>query len=297
MRILISGASGFIGAPLVSYLRAHGHEVVPLVRGNQNLPGTVEWDPEKGWAVKAHFEGFDAVIHLAGEPLTLSRWTEKKKEKILFSRSAHTWILSQILASLLHPPKVFISASAIGYYGDRGDELLHEMSPSAARGFLPAVCREWEKASLGIENRGTRTVRTRFGMVIGPRGGAVKRLLLPYKLGLGAVLGDGKQWISWISRDDLIRAMEHLLHAEIEGAVNFVSPHPVRQKEFSAILARLLHRPAFLRIPGFALRLLFGTAADEMLLASARVSADKLIQSGFSFKYPDLISALRQAID
>ena len=292
---MISGASGFVGAPLCSYFSSQGHEIVRLVRAKPQSPDEIQWDPVAGKAVKEVFEGFNAVIHLEGEPLTLSRWGSEKKKKILFSRTVSTWLLSHILSSLHDPPQVFISASAFGFYGDRGEEQLDEESP-AGTGFLANVCCEWEKAGLSLQNRGTRTVKTRFGLVIGPKGGIVQKMRLPYSLGLGPILGSGNQWISWIALKDLIRAMDHVLHSDLEGAVNFVSPHPVRQRDFSQTFARLLSRPTFLKIPASILHLALGQAADDLLLASARVNPKKLIDSGFTFKYPDLSDALKKAL-
>jgi uncharacterized protein (TIGR01777 family) len=295
LRILISGASGFVGAPLFSHFAEQGHSVFSLVRSAKAGIDEIVWNPDSGKAVKESFEGFDAVIHLAGEPLTLKRWSKEKKEKILHSRTVGTAFLSSLLSTLRHPPKVFISASAIGYFGDRGEELLDEKS-SAGNLFLSKVCVEWEKASLPIENRGVRTVQTRFGMVIGPDGGALQKLLLPYKLGFGATLGSGEQWMSWISLHDLIHAMDHLLCTDLSGPVNFVSPHPIRQHDFSSTLASLLNRPSLMKIPAFALRLALGDTADQLLLASTRAVPKKLRDSGFTFKYPTLEEALRKSL-
>lgn len=298
MKILVSGASGFIGRPLVEFLSSQGHTVIKLIRSKDRslFPGSIGWNPEEGRAAPGDFEGFDAVIHLAGEPLSFGRWTRRKKEKILFSRTLGTHLLSQILAQLLRPPRVFISASAVGYYGDRGEEILTEES-GAGRGFLASVCCEWEKASQPLENRGTRGVHARFGMVIGPGGGALQKMLLPYRLGLGGRLGSGKQWISWIDREDLIRAIHFTLeHPSLEGAVNLVSPSPVRQEEFVRTLAKILHRPQLGSLPSWLLRLLLGEMADEMLLPSARVQPAKLIDAGFAFRTPCLADSLLKAL-
>jgi uncharacterized protein (TIGR01777 family) len=279
-------------------LSGQGHTIVKLVRSKPRAADERQWDPEAGWAVREAFEGFDAVIHLAGEPLTLGRWSTKKKQKILYSRTVGTWLLAHILSSLPQPPKVFISASAFGFYGDRGEEMLDEES-ARGNGFLPTVCSEWEGASQALRDRGTRTIQTRFGIVIGPahsRGGMLHKMLLPYRLGLGATLGTGMQWVSWIALHDLICAMEHILQSHLEGPVNFVSPHPVRQKEFSKTLAQLLARPAWLRIPAPALKFILGQTAEELLLASARVAPVKLLDSGFTFKYPTLKEALTIAL-
>jgi hypothetical protein len=293
MRILLSGATGFVGSALRSYLTQKGSTVIPLIRG-ASREGSIGWDPEAGRLRKEDFEGFDAVIHLAGEPI-MGRWSADKKERILLSRTMSTLFLSTILAQLYQPPKVFLSASAVGFYGDRGEELLTEKSREG-RGFLARVCTEWEKASLPIENRGARTLHTRFGIVIG-KGGALQKMLLPYKLGLGGRLGSGHQWMSWIALDDLVRAIELALHDEtLEGPVNLVSPHPIRQADFSKTLASLLHRPALLNQPAWFLRLLFGEMADEMLLASARAEPTKLLAADFHFHLPHIRDALKKAL-
>jgi uncharacterized protein (TIGR01777 family) len=295
MKILLSGSNGFIGAPLFLFWQAAGHEVVRLVRGKAG-EGSVGWDPVKGVLVKEDFEGFDAVVHLAGEPIASGRWTRSKKEKILYSRTVSTWLLSNVLAQTLHPPKVFISVSAIGYYGDAGGKLLDESSP-AGRGFLPSVCCEWEKGARAIENRGARVVHPRFGLVVGP-GGAVGKMLPAFRLGLGGSLGSGQQWISWIEQGDLIGALDFALNeASLEGPVNFTSPNPVRQKEFAQTLASILHRPCFFNLPAWLLKLIFGQMAEETILVSSRVEPKKLIDSGFSFAHPHLKDALRKAVN
>jgi uncharacterized protein (TIGR01777 family) len=296
-RILVSGASGFIGKPLVSFLTSAGAEVVSLIRKSDSYaPNSIVWDPEAGSARKEDFEDFDAVIHLAGEPLTLTRWSTKKREKILQSRTVGTMFLSHLLASAVCPPKLFLSASAIGYYGDRGEEILTEES-EAGRGFLAHVCCAWEKASFALQNRGSRVVHARFGMVLGPNGGALKKMLVPYRLGLGGRLGSGKQWVSWVHRDDLIQALSHIINTpSLEGAVNVVSPNPVRQEDFSRTLAELLGRPHFFNLPAWLLRLRFGSVADELILASTRVKCAKLLAAKYPFIYSDLRSALYKAL-
>lgn len=293
-RILVSGASGFIGKPLLSFLESKNCSLYCLSRSSGK--NTITWNPEEGKANPADFEGFDAVIHLAGEPLTLSRWTKKKKEKILFSRSNGTAFLSDLLNSARHPPNVFISASATGYYGNRGEELLTEKS-GEGEGFLASVCTAWEKASLPLKGRGVRLVYARFGMVIGSNGGALQKMLLPYKLGLGGSLGTGKQWLSWVDLNDLIRALYFAIENEsMEGPINVVSPNPVRQEMFAKILAEALHRPHFFRVPSWVLKILLGTAADEIVLSSSKVQCAKLLAANFVFEYPDLRSAVYKAL-
>lgn len=293
-RILVSGASGFIGQPLVSFLHSQGCQVVSLSRKPEDFE--IGWDPENRRANQSDFENFDAVIHLAGEPLTLSRWSKAKREKILVSRTNGTAFLAQLLKSALRPPKVFISASAVGFYGDRGEEILTEDSPEGS-GFLAGVCSAWEKASFWLQERGVRLVQARFGLVIGPDGGVFKRLVLPYQFGLGGKLGTGKQWISWIHRIDLIQALFFILeNPSLSGPINLVAPLPIRQYEFAKTMAELLHRPHFFHIPAWFLRLILGLTADELLLPSIRVKPAKLLASKFSFQYSDLRSAMYSSL-
>jgi uncharacterized protein (TIGR01777 family) len=287
MRILVSGASGFVGGSLVSFFQKKKAEVVPLLHEMGSL-GETTWRAGSG-----SLEDFDAVIHLAGEPLSLERWTAEKRRRILDSRKEGTAALSLALARLRRPPAVFISASAIGYYGDRGEELLDEGS-APGKGFLARVCEEWEQGSRSIDSRGARIVHARFGMVLGLHSKALEKLVRVYRLGLGGRLSTGEQWISWVALTDLIHALDYILRTEsLHGPVNIVSPHAVRQKEFSRIRAGILRRPAFLPLPAWVLRLCFGAAADEILLASARVFPSKLSRSGFHFRYPELQDALR----
>ncbi len=292
MRVLISGASGFIGAPLALFLSSKGHEVVPLSRSSRQ--GSIFWSPENRLIPVQFLTNFDAVIHLAGEPLSFGRWTIKKKDRIFKSRVEGTSFLCDILGSLDAPPKVFISASAVGFYGDRGEELLDEESPGGT-GFLSSVCTGWEGASAPLKKQGIRVVNTRFGVVLG-KGGALRKMEALYKCGLGATLGTGQQWMSWIALEDLIQGMDHVLHSDLEGPVNFVSPNPTRQEGFSRLLAKHLHCPHVLKIPASILRFVLGEAAKEMLLASTRVNPSKLLQSGFTFKCPKLEDVIRKCI-
>lgn len=291
MRILISGASGFVGAPLSTHLKAQGHEVISLVRHPTSDPKAILWNPEEKKADSSSFNGFDAVIHLAGDPLSFSRWSPAKKEKIFQSRVEGTRFLSSLLSSVKKPPRIFIAASAVGIYGDRGEEMLDESS-SLGENFLSHVCREWEAAVWPLENLGVRVAKTRFGMVLGRHGGALSKMLPIYRWGLGSTLGNGKQWMSWIALPDLISAMSHVLTNNLKGPINFVSPHAARQKAFSKTLAHLLKRPHVGKIPACILRMYLGTVADELILASAHVTPSKLLASGFSFKYPMLEDAL-----
>lgn len=278
LRILVTGASGFIGKALVSHLTSREHEVIPFVEG-QNV------------------NGFDAVIHLAGEPLIAARWTREKRTKILLSRSLGTHSLCTALSQVSHPPKLFLSASAIGYYGDRGEELLTETS-LGGHSFLSEVCSAWEEASAPLKNTATRLVQARFGIVLSAEGGALKPLILPAKLGLGTILGTGKQWMSWIARTDLIRAIEHILHTpSIYGPINLVAPTAVRQKEFTETLSQQFHRQVYLHIPAWLVKLLLGQMGEEMSLFSAHVVPEKLLASGFKFKHPTLSQAIQHCFE
>lgn len=279
MRILISGASGFIGTPLSSYFKSRGHEVVPLSRQSQ----------------AQDFEGFDVAIHLAGEPISLKPWSKEKRKKIFESRKYGTQLFAHRLAHLHRPPKLFISASAVGFYGDRGDEDLDEGSLKG-QGFLSDVCEAWEKASFALEERKVRIVHARFGVVLSSTGGSLKKILPLYRLGLGARLGSGRQWMSWIALEDLIRAIEHVIYTpNLEGAINIVSPFPTRQELFSLTLSTLLQRPHWIHLPAWFLWICFGRAT-ELLLYSQKVKPSKLLASNFSFDYPELQSALQRAL-
>lgn len=291
-RILISGASGFIGRPLVSFFRSQGHSVFSLSRSR----GDILWNPDEAQANPADFEGFDAVIHLAGESLSFSRWTAGKREKILSSRLLSTLLLSQMLTQVTQAPKVFIGASAIGFYGNRGDEILSEKDQKG-KGFLSNVCFAWEEASQGLAAKGIRVVHARFGVVIGPGGGVLQKLIKPYQWGLGGKIGSGEQWISWIHLTDLVRSLFAVFeNNSVEGPINLVAPNAVRQKEFAKILAEELHRPHFFNLPAWLLRSLFGCFAEEVLLASTRVKCAKLLASKFPFQYTDLRSAVHNGL-
>jgi hypothetical protein len=293
MKILISGSSGFIGSNLVRYLKEKGHEVIKLVRHSTALArDEIVWEPLQGVEKPALLEEIDAVIHLAGESI-MGRWTESKKKKIHDSRVKATSLLCRDLCSLDRPPAVMIAASAVGYYGSRGDEILKEES-SRGEGFLAKVCEEWEAASQRVEEKGIRRVLLRLGMVLSPKGGALKRMLPPFKWGLGGKLGDGRQWMSWIALTDLIRAIEFSLEDhQLAGPVNAVAPTPVVNKDFTKVLGRQLSRPAFMTVPAWAIKLILGELGREVLLSSQRVMPDKLLQAGFRFDMPSLEQALQ----
>lgn len=286
MRILISGSSGLIGSALRDFFEKANHEVVPLSR--QSRSEGIHWNPQTGEMNKEAFEGFDAIIHLAGKNIASGRWTEKLKEEIFQSRCRDTWLLSELLTRLDHPPQTLVVASAVGYYGSRENELLTESS-EAGEGFLAEVCKKWEEATSSIEERGVRTVHTRFGIVLSPKGGTLKKLLLPFRLGLGAVIGSGNQYVSWVALEDVVHAIEYILdHSEIRGAVNVVSPSPETMRTFAQKLARTLHRPLFLKIGEKPLKCLLGEMAEEMLLASVQAIPEKLQSSGYPFRFPKL---------
>ncbi len=296
MKILVSGSSGLVGSALVPFLSSGGHEIVRLIRGwPQPGEAAVPWDPPAGRIEAARLEGLDAVVHLAGENIA-GRWTATRKARIRESRVQGTRLLAETLARLARPPKVFVCASAIGYYGDRGDAVLREDSPPGA-GFLAEVCREWEAAARPAAEKGVRVVHLRIGVVLSPAGGALARMLTPFKLGLGGRIGAGGQFMSWIAIDDLTGAIHHALATEsLRGPVNAVAPRPVTNREFTKTLGRVLGRPTLFPMPAFAARLTFGEMADELLLASARVEPAKLVTSGYRFRAPELEGALRHLL-
>jgi uncharacterized protein len=293
-RILVSGVSGPIGAALLPSLKTSGWSVVRLVRGPAVGAGQVAWDPASPIAPGA-VDGFDAVIHLAGESI-FGRWTAGKKRKIRDSRVAGTLNLAQALAQAEEKPKVFVCGSAIGYYGNRGDELLSEES-SPGTGFLAQVCQEWEEATTPAVQADIRTAHLRTGIVLSPRGGALGAMLVPFKLGLGGRTGDGRQWMSWIDVQDMVGAIHHILKNDLlQGAVNLVAPKPVRNADFATTLASVLARPAIFPLPAFAAKLAFGEMGEELLLGSQKVEPGKLISSGYPFRYRELRESLRHLL-
>ncbi len=297
LHVVVSGATGLIGSALVRRLAGNGHRVSALVR---RAPGPAEigWDPVRGRLDPSDLEGIDAVVHLAGENVG-ARWTTRRKARIRSSRVRGTQVLSEAIRRTQRRPAVLISASAIGIYGDRGDEVLDEESPlgNAAQDFLAAVGQEWEAAAQQARAAGVRVVHPRFGVVLSPAGGALGRMLLPFRMGLGGRLGPGSQWMSWISIDDAVAAVLHLLNTEtLMGPVNVTAPDPVRNQDFTTTLARVLSHPTFFPVPSAALRLVFGDMADGTLLSSARVMPRRLLSAGFRFSHPDLEQALRHVL-
>ncbi len=294
MKCLVSGSTGLIGSSLVPHLQKTGHDVKRLVRKIASSQDEISWDPETS-VDASKLEGFDAVIHLAGESI-IGRWNEEKKAAIRNSRVQGTLTLVNALSLLKTPPRIFISASAIGYYGDRGNEWLPEES-TPGTGFLPEVCQQWEQSAASIGEKGTRVAFCRFGIVLSSQGGALKQMLTPFKIGVGGKVGSGNQYYSWISIDDVVEGIHHvLLNDSIQGPVNFVTPNPVTNSEFTRILAKVLKRPAIFPMPTFAAKKAFGEMADALLLASARVDPAKLLSSKYPYQYPELEGAFRQAL-
>jgi len=291
MDVVISGSSGLIGTALTARLRSQGHRVVRLVR-HEAGPDEVSWDPSAGGIDAAGLEGLDAAIHLSGAGIADHRWTDAYKAEILSSRTRTTTLLATTLAKLQRPPKTLLSGSAIGYYGNRGDEELTEAA-GPGRGFLSEVCQQWEAATAPAAEAGIRTCLLRTGIVLTPDGGALAKQLPFFRFGLGGRFGGGHQWQSWITLDDHVRAMEHLLTAELSGPVNLTAPNPVTNAEFTATLAHVMHRPALLPIPKFGPGLLLGPElAQSLLYDSARVLPAALRASSFEWTAPTLDEAL-----
>jgi len=289
-RVLVTGASGLLGSALVPTLKARGYEVTRLVRGQASGKDEIRWDSAQPLLPEAA-SGFDAVVHLAGESVA-TRWSAAKKTKIRESRVAGTRTLVHALAKAAKRPRVLISASAIGFYGDRGDDVLNEKSPAGA-GFLADVCREWEAATQPAVDAGIRTIHIRTGIVLSAEGGALKKMLPPFRMGLGGRLASGRQWMSWIHIHDWTGAVHHILKNDLlQGAVNMVAPRPVQNTDFTETLASVLSRPAIFPLPAFAIQTLFGQMGEEVLLASQRVEPARLVTSGYPFQCSDLRKAL-----
>jgi uncharacterized protein (TIGR01777 family) len=291
MRILVSGSHGLVGKALIRSLTSDDHEIVRLVRGKPAGTDEIEWHPNEGRIDAAALEGLDAVVHLAGESIASGRWTDEKKRAIRDSRVKGTALLSDALARLTHPPTVFVSASAIGYYGDRGDELLTETS-APGKDFLSGVCVEWEQATKPAVEKGIRTVHARFGIILDAKEGALAKMLTPFRMGIGGRIGDGKQWMSWIDIEDVVNGLKFLIESPVSGPVNFVAPNPVKNAEFTKTLGRVLSKPTLFPVPAFGARLAFGEMADALLLSSQRVKPGVLQH----FAYPTLDSALRHLL-
>ncbi len=301
MKIIVTGATGLIGSKLIRTLISEGHSVTRLVRGGSQTfraPGTsaVEWNPDAGRIDGKELEGHDAAVHLAGESVAEGRWTPEKKARIRESRVKGTRLLAETLAGLSARPQVLVAASAVGFYGDRGDEVLREESASGTD-FLSEVCREWEKAALPASQAGIRVVNLRIGVVLSPDGGALAKMLPPFRLGAGGRIGSGDQYMSWITIDDMVGVILHALKNDsVRGPVNAVAPRPVTNAEFTKTLGRVLGRPTLFPVPAFAARLAFGEMADALLLSSARVEPSRLIATDYKFAYPELEGALRHVL-
>ena len=297
MKILITGSTGLVGSALIPSLKSSGHQIVRLVRSKPKDASEVYWNPEQGTINAAELEGLDAVVHLAGENLAAGRWTDEKKKRIRESRVKGTRLLSETLAQLNEKRAVLVSASAVGFYGNRGDEILTEQSASGSD-FLAEVCREWELATQAAAQAGIRVVNLRFGVIFSGEGGALKKMLTPFRLGVGGKLGSGRQYLSWIAIDDVVGAIEHALtNDSLRGAVNAVAPQAVTNREFTKTLGRVLSRPTIFPVPAFAARLAFGEMADATLLSSQRVEPERLNEAGYTFKYPTLEAALRHVLN
>ena len=294
-KIAVSGGTGLVGSELVKSLKHAGHSTLTLSRRSEGV-GSILWDPSKGVTPTEALEGVDAVVHLAGENIAGSRWTAAVKERIRSSRVDGTRNLVKSLALLKSPPKTLVCASAIGFYGRRGEERLNESSP-AGSGYLADVCKAWEAEALEAEKSGIRVVRLRIGVVLSKKGGALAKMLLPFKLGVGGIIGSGKQYWSWIGLNDLVRIISFCVGNEaVSGAVNAVSPHPMTNYDFTKAVGTVLHRPTIFPMPAFAAKLALGEMADDLLLSSIRVEPDKLQSLGFQFAQPELISCLKHEL-
>lgn len=297
MKILLSGSTGLIGSELTAHLKTKGHSVVRLVRAKSGSGDEeILWNPIARVIDRKQLEGLDAIVHLAGDPIAQGRWTPEKKTRIRDSRVKGTRFLAESVAQLAKPPKTFLCASAIGIYGERGGETVSEESP-AGTGFLAETGIAWEKACEPAAQKGLRVVNMRIGIVLSPKGGALKMMLPPFRLGLGGVLGDGRQFMSWVALPDVIAAFHHALTTEaLRGPINVVSPNPVTNREFTKTLGSTLRRPTFLPVPSFTVLALFGEMGRELLLASTRVEPKRLKATGYRFLHPDLNGALRALI-
>ncbi|MCG6921347.1 MAG: TIGR01777 family oxidoreductase [Acidobacteria bacterium] len=296
MKIAVTGASGLIGGALGPFLTTGGHEVRRLVRRAPRSEDEIRWDPAKGEIDAAALEGLDAVVHLSGENVAGGRWTDARKARIRESRIDSTRTLARALASAKKKPKVLVSASAIGYYGDQGDEWVTESSPPADD-FLARLAVDWEAAAAPAAEVGIRVAHPRIGLVLSPAGGALGKLLLPFRLGLGGVVGPGRQYMSWVAIDDVLAALHHaLVKEEVSGPFNLVAPEPVTNREFTKTLGRVLGRPTVAAVPAFLLKAALGQMAEATLLASTRVRPDRLRSSGYRFRFPGLEGALRHLL-
>lgn len=294
MKILVTGATGLVGAALVPALEGNGHEVFNVSRKAPVTDHDIQWDPYEGFSDEeaAKLEGVDAVVHLAGESIA-EYWSEEKKKRLRESRVKGTETLVDALKGLKSPPKIFICASAVGYYGSRGDEELSEAS-APGEGFLPDICVDWEAEALKAEDFGARVVLPRIGIVLAKEGGALAKMLTPFSFGLGGTVGSGGQWMSWIALSDLVRLLQFLINNDrMKGPVNATSPNPVTNEAFTSALGKALNRPTFIPVPGFGVKLLFGEMGERLLLEGSRVIPAKLLETGFKFDFPEVEQALK----
>jgi uncharacterized protein len=296
MKVIVSGASGLIGNALIPALKASGHSIQRLVRGAASSSEEISWNPETGMIDRKAIENVDAVVHLAGENIAEGKWTPEKKKRIVDSRVKGTTLLSRTLAELDHPPKVLVSASAIGFYGDRGEEILREDSGPGV-GFLSEACESWESSTHPASEKGIRVVNPRIGIVLSPKGGALKKMLFPFNMGVGGKLGPGDQFMSWVALDDVISVIQFAIVTEsLTGPVNTVSPNPVTNLEYTKALGKVLMRPTLFAMPSFVVRAAFGEMGETLLLASTRVHPAKLIAASYPFRYPELEGSLRHLL-
>lgn len=298
MNILISGASGLVGTVLVPALLAAGHKPRRLVRDQQiAAPDDVLWNPKNGEIDQAAVEQADAIVNLAGQNIAGGRWTAARKAAILNSRVDGTQTIARAIAKAPSRPRALVNASAVGYYGNRGDEVLDENSAPGSGDYLSDVCRQWEAAARPAADAGIRVALLRFGIILSGQGGALKKMLLPFKLGLGGKIGSGRQYMSWVAIDDVVGAIVHCLEtANLQGPVNVVAPRPETNSVFTKTLGHVLHRPTLFPMPALAARAAFGQMADELLLASQRVRPAKLLSANYVFRYPELDGALRHVL-
>ena len=297
MKIIISGASGLVGCALTSVLRAENHSVFHLVRPGRALaPGEIRWDPHSARIDSPELEAADALVHLSGANISERRWTPQRKQMLRSSRIDSTRVLVDSLAQLRQKPRAFVSASAVGYYGNRGEEILSEAS-EPGRDFLSLLARDWEAEASRAAQSGIRTVILRFGVILAEQGGALPQMIRPFRFGVGGRLGQGRQWLSWIALEDVVGIVRWAIaDSRFHGPVNVVSPAPVRNADFARVLGRVLHRPALFPAPEFMLRLAWGEMADALLLASQRAVPEQLLAANYRFQFPDLEATLKKIL-
>jgi uncharacterized protein (TIGR01777 family) len=296
MRIAVTGSTGLVGSALVEALKASGHTVSRIMREQRKLgPEDVFWNPDTAYVDTPKLDGADAIVHLAGETIS-KRWTPEQKRYIHSSRLRGTQIIAEAARAMMRPPQVLVSASAVGWYGDRGEEILHEGS-QPGKGFLAEVCRDWEAATEVASRAGIRVVHVRLGIVLSRKGGALSKMLFPFQMGVGGKLGSGKQYMSWIALDDAVGAFRHAIKTpSIKGAMNAVAPNPATNLQFTKALGKVLGRPTIAPLPAFMVKLIFGEMGESLLLASQRVEPARLSAEGYQFQYPQLEPALRRAL-